>query len=71
MKSCKFCRKLYIALVEIMVAEGGEPGKAAAQKEAWKKANEVIQQYKEVLDNHIMGKPTMSYAEVKKMLGVK
>jgi len=51
MKSCKLCRKLYIALVELMVAEGGEPGKATAQMEAWQKANEVIQQYKEVLEN--------------------
>lgn len=72
MRSCKLCRKLYIALMEIMVAEGGEPGKAVAQREAWRKANEVIQQYKETLENGgIMGKPTMSYETVKKMLEVK
>ena len=50
MASCKMCRKLYITLVELMVVEGGEPGKAVNQREVWQKANEVIQEYKEVLD---------------------
>jgi hypothetical protein len=58
---------LYIALVELMVSEGGEPGSSKAQREAWRKANEVIQQYKEELDKGIMGKPTMSYKAVESM----
>jgi len=49
-KRCKFCKTLYIALVEIMVSEGGESGDNKNQKQAWARANEVIQQYKEELE---------------------
>jgi len=74
MNRCKFCRTLYIALVELMVVEGGEPS-SAKQRAAWEKANEVIQQYKEKLEKSkvIMGSPKhgMSYNAVKSMLEAK
>lgn len=57
MKECKTCRILYIALMELMAAEGGEPGNFLDQKVAWRRAEEAIQRYKEELDNGRLGKP--------------
>lgn len=69
MKGCKTCRTLYIALVELMASEGGEAGDTKGQKIAWERAENAIQEYKQVLSGGMLyGKPTMSYKAVKKML---
>jgi hypothetical protein len=52
-----------------MASEGGEAGDTKGQKIAWERAENAIQEYKQVLSGGMLyGKPTMSYKAVKKML---